>query len=289
VLLLERHNVKQLEPGHVSGFLLSAAFVSLWFLGTAHCQEPELTQEEQWATQLAIYHSQDWLSWAQKMPVDVTLSTEWSDLNLEPRIVDADSDRPLPVHLANWQAPTPSPSTLQCQGVCVSYSSQGAASLVALTGKRIAGVEIIQATVCAPRQVSVPGGLIYQQANALGIQTIASKVGMQIVNNTVSLNWRAIVMDTVIVGLGIGSGLTVGGVVSSSINIQRALTLGHLASDALPKLFSHGAPDPSAFLNTVLDGNTNLNLSAPGCTIAMLAGVYRKGAVLLTQPTQLLP
>lgn len=48
------------------------AILILFSMGFGWSQE--LTQEEQWATQLAIYHSQDWLSWWQKSPVDTTLT-----------------------------------------------------------------------------------------------------------------------------------------------------------------------------------------------------------------------
>lgn len=193
----------------------------------------------------------------------------------------------LPVRAANWQSPPPTGSL--CPGVCVSYSNQGAQSLKSLTGKVIKGVEIIQATICTDHIAVVPGGRVYQQANGMGIQTIAPKIGQRIVDNAISLNWRTITIDVGMVALGAMSALTVGGVVAASTGWQRGLTLGHLTSDMLPKLFSHGAPDPSAFTDTVLDGDKDLQFAVPGCHLASLAGVYRKGVVLLTPAIQLMP
>ncbi len=249
-------------------------------IGCASSQE--LTQEELWATDLAIYHSQE--VWYYKAPMEAALP----DFQTALRLVSSDEKSPiaqeaapLPVHFAQSLPPVQS-------GVTVSYSSQGAAALESTSGKRIKGFQMVKANVCAGHDAKVPVGLVIQEAGSLGIQSIDNQMGLAIVRKTISLNWRTIGKVGLVAVLAAGTALTVGGVISVPVGVTRGLTFGHLFVDQiLPPLFSVGAPQPDPFVNAAMDEDSFMNLAAGSCKRMIFGAVYPKSIV--TGPIPLMP
>lgn len=194
---------------------------------------------------------------------------------------------PVPARLVSWQAPVPQPAA--CTGVCVTYSSQGATALRALTGKRIKGFQLVQATTCADHDAKFGAGRIIQQANAMGIQTLSAKTGAAVVQQTVDLNWRKLLILGVQVGTSVALGVTTSGVVTSSKAITTGIALGHLALDELPTVLKPGTPNPDPFFSAALDESGQVTISAGACVSAIFAGTWDKNSPKVTGRIQLLP
>ena len=265
-------------PKNLTALLGAATFAAI----SAMAQD--LTPADDLVNVLDVYYSEDWLSWAEKMPMDASLSLPESVriISSEPYALPSSIQAPRTrAHLAQVLDPSQS-------GVTVSYSSQGAAALRAVTGKRIVGFQMVQATVCSGHDAKVPVGLIIQQAGSLGIQTIDNQAGLAIVNKTVSMDWRSLAKIGLVAGLSVGTALTVGGVIHTSIGITRGLTFGHLFIDQiLPPLFAVGAPQPDPFVNAAKEPDSTLELAAGSCKRVMFGAVYPKSVV--TGPIPLMP
>lgn len=239
-----------------------------------------------------------WISATEKLPTFLDPPLEGPAF-LEPRerltlrTVDADAVHPdttpqVSVRLATWQTSLTTP-VQACTGVCVTYSSQGAAALKAMTGKRIKGFQLVQATTCADHDARFGAGRIIQQANAMGIQTISGKAGAAVVQQTVDLNWRKLLMIGVQVGTSVALGVTTSGVVASSKAITTGIALGHIAMDELPNILKPGTPNPDPFLSSVLDEGGQINLAAGSCVSTMFAGTWDKNSPKVIGRVQLLP
>src|SRR5437868_3450730 len=111
--------------------------------------------------------------------------------------------------------------------VTASFSPQGAASLRALTGKRIAGFQLIQVTICAQQAAVLPAGRIYQMANGAGIQTIAPKVASAIVKTTVNRDMHKIAAEMLKAGTLIGATVMGSGLVAASVAWTGGAVLAH--------------------------------------------------------------
>lgn len=225
----------------------------------------------------------------------IRVRRELAVLSSEPVVIHEDERMESPsmivpkARLANWQSPVVPQPVQACTGVCVTYSSQGAAALKAMTGKRIKGFQLVQANVCADHDTKFGAGRIIQQANAMGIQTIGGRAGAAVVQQTVDLNWRKLLMIGVQVGTSVALGVTTSGVVASSKAITTGIALGHIAMDELPNVLRPGTPNPDPFLSSVLDEGGQVNLAAGACVSTMFAGTWDKNSPRVTGKIQLLP
>lgn len=242
------------------------------------------------------------LSWREaplyyKAPMDATL-----ELGAPiPVIVDADAlpdaapPAPLPVHLTQTRAIAPTPGTglpICPTGICVSFSSQGAAALKANTGKLIKGFQMVDATIYANHDADVSVGLVIMLARSMGIQTVDNQTGLAIVAKTLSLDWRAVVKLVVVAGLEAGTAITVGGVFKGvPIGLTKGLTFGHLAMDQiLPPLFAIGAPKGDPYVNAAKNPDDTLSLKAGKSTHFIVGAIFgsTKDSVV-TGPILLMP
>lgn len=171
-----------------------AAFVLGALAGVARCQE--LTQEERWASELAVYHSQDWLSWWQKMPVDAALPVVPPLLEILPSepVDGSGGGGPLPVRLVSWQG---------------SVTSQPRMAISISPGREIGrGVWSWRATAenltDAPQNVDQ--GDIETAANSVGIPVIG--FGEAQASNQLAIHTSKPVRGAQIVGALSGAGLT---------------------------------------------------------------------------------
>jgi|SRR6185295_11365174 len=242
-----------------------------------HAQD--LTQEEQWATVVALHLSGE--VWTDKAPTEAELDAPAPAVF---RLVE--SDRPLRVHTAAWQLPVVSPS------VTVSFSGQGAEALRALTGKRIPGIQMVQGTVCSHGTGSVSVGAVIQEAHRQRFQTLLPSVGTAIVQRTVNLNWRNITMNVFRIATGTALMIFTGGTVTASAAVTSGVAYAHGFSDTLPLLFT-GVPKPDPYLNSVADFNSKLELSGTpemeDCRSILFTAVYGKSTPVLAGPVQLVP
>lgn len=254
----------------------------------------ELTQEEQWATIVGLHAMEPVLFDKAPMSLDLE-SVDSTAPGRDMWIVDADDGRPsgpisplgfAQAHTAAW---TPPSAPNQCQGVCASFSGQGAAALKALTGKRIVGVQLIAVEICSTHPATFGAGLILQYASALGIQYHSPKIGSAIVQHTTDLNWRNVIINTAKVGTMLAAALTVSGTIAASAAWQTGLVVGHAATDSLPMLFSPGAPNPDPYLSGVLDANGTITVTPDRCVEATFSGVFGKNSVVLSGPIPILP
>ena len=178
--------------------------------------------------------------------------------------------------------------------ITVSFSGQGAQALYALTGKRIPGLQLVQATICSPITTQISVGEVIQLANAHHFQTQLPEISAAIVRRTSNLNWRNVTVNTSRILTGAALVLVTGGTIAATPAWQVGLALAHTGSDALPGLFSLGTPDPSPFLNSVVPADSQLDLVVPAgsdrrCRSIMLTAVYGKSTPVLTGPLPLRP
>ena len=190
---------------------------------------------------------------------------------------------------APLQDPLPPPAL-----ITVSFSGQGAQALYALTGKRIPGLQLVQATVCSPITTQISVGEVIQLANAHHFQTQLPEISAAIIRRTSNLNWRNVAVNSSRILTGAALVLVTGGTIASTPAWQVGMALAHTGSDALPGLFSLGTPDPSPFLNSVVPADSQLDLVVPTgsdrrCRSIMLTAVYGKTTPTLTGPLLLRP
>jgi len=166
--------------------------------------------------------------------------------------------------------------------VTVSFSPQGPASMKALTGKKIATMELLSVIACSKETVQIAGGQFYYQALQSGISPIDPKIAEQIVASNVNRNWANIILNaagyaTLLVPV-LGQ--------SRAIPMSKAWTAGLLAAhsmaDSLPQLLSPYRPDPSVLTRSLIQPDETVTVPRGSCfagTMAAAPGV-RKAALL---------
>ncbi len=187
------------------------AIILLFSIGMGWSQE--LTQEEQWATDLAVYHSQNWLSWWQKSPMDTTL-TETPEPGPRPVLG-------LPIYWSpEPKAPTEIVSSDSPVRVNLAQITAGPRATVSLSpGLNIGrGVWSWRGTACNLTELvqHIDQGDLEQIANGAGIPTIG--YGEASVSNQLMINKSRPVVGTQIVqgGAGLGTLLIASRIVAAS-------------------------------------------------------------------------
>lgn len=153
----------------------------------------------------------------------------------------------------------------------ISVSPQGAASLKAMTGKRIPGVQILGVTMCS----DVRGGDVYQALNHVGIATIMPRNAVAIVEQTVNRNWRKTALDAGKIGALLAAAFTTSGVIAASPKVASALIVGHQVGDQVGELVRQRLPDPRGLLDALIDPEGRIEAGA-GCKVGMVMVVFDK-------------
>lgn len=155
----------------------------------------------------------------------------------------------------------------------VSFAPQGAASLKALTGKRIKGVGLLSATVCSSVPLTVMGGMVYQKANSLGISTINPGDAAVLVRRTVQFHWSnfllAGISDVSLLIPILGEAKLFAASSTSVIS----MLLGHGVADTAAGQLRTLTPDPSELLGNLLDPVGVLAING-ACAQKMMVIVY---------------
>ena len=188
------------------------------------------------------------------------------------------------------------------QGVEVTINSQGAQALKDNTGQLIKGVRLLDALICPdPGTAQFSGGRIWQAAIAHGVSPQIPEQARITLNRRVTFNWRNWLITFVATGSGGMLALASGNIVAASAKILTALAVGHVFWDQFGPVLKSQLPDPSGFLQSLLDPSKPIVFEVAGncITASMVAqfnpslpvviGPFRVGSSNLDRPIIILP
>lgn len=159
--------------------------------------------------------------------------------------------------------------------VTVSFSSQGAEALKAMTGKKIRGVGLTAVTVCSTDIAHVPVGTVFQNAISHGISPIDPDIAIAMVNRKVGFSIYHILPHIVSDGAA-GVAVLMAGRVISATNpwLVGLISLAEVGKIAQQQFESH-APDPAPLFKSLLDPNASMDFSGKACHRGMMVTRYK--------------
>jgi hypothetical protein len=121
------------------------------------------------------------------------------------------------------------------------------------------------------------GGRIWQAAIGHGISPELPDQARLTLNRPVMFNWR----NWVITAVGIGSAgmvaISTGGIVTIATKIITALAVGHVFWDQFSPILKNEIPDPSGFIQTLLDPTKLMTFDRAGdCSVTTMVAQYGK-------------
>ena len=159
--------------------------------------------------------------------------------------------------------------------ITVSFSSQGASVLKALTGKRISGVSLNAVVVCSASPATIPIGRIYQLAAQHGISYLKPEEARALILRTVSFNWTNLLLDALTDGPQGAAFLGASKLVSMSNPVIAALIGSSAIIGLATKRIKTFAPDPSPLLKDLLDPKATMTFTTAGCNSGIIATRYK--------------
>lgn len=189
-----------------------------------------------------------------------------------------------PAAFAPSQVTPPTPLPPPLTGTSVSFSPQGDAAMRAMVGHTIPNIGMDEVTICAPPGTTVSGGSVYQLANSVGISTLSPALTRRVFTRTAALSKQQTIFTAVQYGLLAVPIMGEAGVITLSSKSLFSLLAGHGIFDMLSAKYAPLLPDPSPFLDDLLDPQASFILSGD-CKVATI-GVEYSGKVAARAPVR---